>query len=186
MSPAAPLPSILRAVAAHGWKTFTAPLDLNFIVQRSAERRAGQLDDVAHLIYVLDETWYDVSFACTVDPGRTFLVSPINPKGAAILVVGQYRGMWTPGLHKGRRALVQVGPSTDARDADRDEVLEPGAQETGLFGINFHDDAGAGANASAGCVVALRKHVDLVLDLVSKQQRAGHGDTVTLTVIDLA
>jgi hypothetical protein len=178
---------LLRRLASRGLRTFHGVYDLNVILERAPSRQAGSLDDAAHIVYrTPDGAWHDLCFPCTVDPGRTYLRRPINVKGTAILAAGQYPGMWRRGSHKGRPALVQVGPCTVARDPDLDETIEPGALDSGLFGINFHDDAGAGADASAGCVVADRRFVELVLGLVGEQSRNGHGDTVTVTVLDMA
>lgn len=93
----------------------------------------------------------------TTDPGLYYLRNPMRKAGTAIVVPGQYRGLWKLGRHKGDPAFVQVGPVTVWRDADRDWVLgTAGPTETGLFGINGHkagEDSKVVERWSAGCQV---------------------------------
>jgi hypothetical protein len=184
-SVSAALPALLRQVAALGHAVFTAELSLNLVGQRSPSRRAGELDDLLSAVWFEAGRWNELAWPCSVDPGRHFLASPVNAKGTAIIAPGQYRGAYALGLHRGRPALVQVGPVTVHRDGDRDDVLEPGgAGETGLFAINIHDDAGAGAEASAGCTVLPRAHEAELLALVERAV-PHQGPTLTYTVLEL-
>lgn len=175
---------LLRRVQRLGFPVFEGTYDLNCVIERASERRAGRLDDLFHLAYrTIDASWHDLAFPCTVDPGLAYLHRPINARGTAILQPGHYPGMWQRGLHHGRAALRQVGPCDVARDGDRDDLLEPGAVNRGIFGIDFHDDLELGADASAGCVVAIRRYVELTLGLLDEQHRAGHGDRLSATVL---
>lgn len=179
-------PALLRRVIAAGHRVFTGgAYDLNMIAQRSDVVQSGSLDDLLSIAYKDHKgVWHTVDIPATCDPGRTFLRKPINPLGTAIIAPGQYPASHRLGSHKGRPALVQNGPVTVRRDNDRDEIIEPGnVLYTGSFGINIHDDAGAGADASAGCIVVSREHIQLILDLVAEQARNGRGKTVTLTVL---
>lgn len=177
------LPSLLREVRRAGHVVFTDG-SANLIVQRSSERRAGEMDDLISVVR-LDRygAWVEHAYPCSADPGRAFLRRPENPKGTAILAPGQYRRAYELGKHKGRDALVQVGPVTVRRDGDRDEILEPGATDVGLFGINVHDDAGAGAEASAGCVVLSRQDTAALLVSLSLDVERW-GARFTLTVLE--
>ncbi|NOT72482.1 MAG: hypothetical protein HOP09_14770 [Hyphomicrobium sp.] len=180
------LPALLREVARKGHSVFTSgDWNLNLVVQRSNERQAGAEDDLLSVVYKDGGRWIDRSFPCSADPGRKALAERKNPLGVAIIAEGQYRGSHQIGLHRGRRALVQVGPVTVARDGDRDSLLEPGVKYTGLFGINIHDDAGVGAEASEGCVVLEKKDMDAVLSLCDQAVGAGFKNLFTLTVISV-
>lgn len=57
----------------------------------------------------------------TTDPGVYYLNNPINTKGTGILVPGFYKHVWTVGIHKTYRALVQCGNFMVWRDNDRDK-----------------------------------------------------------------
>lgn len=180
-----PLPALLRQVASLGHKVFTGDsYDMNLVAQRGPERRAGQMDDLLSVCYRERGVWLEDAFPCSVDPGVYFLKNLMNPNGAAIIAPGQYRGAYELGKHKGREALVQVAPVTVRRDGDRDEILEPGQSETGPFGLNIHDDAGAGANASAGCIVLSVEHERTLLSIL-RLQVPKWGPRFSLTVIEL-
>jgi len=79
-------------------------------------------------------------FKGTTRPGSYYLLNLLNPKGTAILKLGQYIDTWTLGLHRGKyKAWVQVKPVTVFRDKDKDIYAEPqGTPDKGLFGINIH------------------------------------------------
>lgn len=189
----APLPRVLRRAQEliPGFVVFTKPYDLNWVVERSPNRRAGELDDLCTWSWT-DESgaWHEYAYRCSVDPGRAGLRKggPAGSTGTLILESNrQNRASHRPGLHKGRRALVQVGKLAARRDGDRDDLLEPAGPElSGLFGANHHDDAGVGAEASEGCVVAAKVHVVHALELVEVQEAHGHGDEVSLTIIEMA
>lgn len=179
------LPSLLREVQRLGHAVFTgADYDMNIIVQRGPNRRAGQMDDLISLVFREAGRWVEECYTCSADPGPYYLKNQINPKGTAIIAPGQYRRAYQLGLHKGRPALIQVGPITVRRDADGDDILEPGESDTGLFAVNVHD--GETANASAGCIVLSRVYVPEFLRLLALQKNAGYGDRYTLTVIEVA
>lgn len=177
-------PAILQRVRALGHRVYTGgDYDLNVVIERGPSRTAGSMDDVIHVVYRLGDGWICESFPCSADPGKVYLRTPVNPAGTAIIKAGQYPGLWQEGLHRGRPALVQVGPVTVGRDGDRDDQIEPVGSFTGVYAINLHDDAGAGADASAGCVVVSKATIARVLELVRAQRSAGHGEKVTLTII---
>lgn len=178
------MPALLREVARLGHAVFDGgDLDLNLVGQRSASRRAGELDDLLSVVCRRNGAWVEHAWPCSLDPGRRYLRDPINPRGAAIIAPGQYRRAYELGLHRGRPALVQVGPVTVRRDGDLDETLEPGVAETGLFGVNIHDDAGVGAEASAGCTVLGRDHLAELLSIVRLAVPLW-GPLLTFTVVE--
>ena len=133
-------PYIAHRLVAAGHALFVrGDLNLNLIGVRSPNRQAGFFDDRIYAVWREGGHWLERSWAATVDPGRYYSINPLNPKGAARLVPGQYRGAWEIGRHKGRYpALVQRKPVSVWRDGNRDGTLDPGHIDTGLFGINIH------------------------------------------------
>lgn len=175
-----------------GFAFFPGTYDLNVIGVRSSNRTADSFDDTMYVCYV-DAHGHKRIFELpiTTDPGLSYLKKPINGKGTAIIMPGQYRGMWRIGMHQGKyRALVQRGACTVIRDNNRDSILDyDGPKESGLFGINFHyvsrgtivESIG---NGSAGCQVSpVFEDHSYVMSLVDLQVRFIHSDAVTYTVL---
>lgn len=129
-------------------------------------------------------------FNATTTPGLTSLLNPMNLKGCAILVPGQYRGAFTFGRHKGQyEALVQYKPLTVVRDNNKDEVLDYNSKrETGMFGINIHKagrDSRQVDNWSAGCQVFKRSgDFETFMTLCHLQEQSGKGNKFTYTLIN--
>ena len=77
----------------------------------------------------------------TTEPGRYYVVNPINSNGAARIAFGQYRA-WQLGTHGNadpHEALIQTGgPVTVHRDKNRDGSRAGDMVESGYFGINQH------------------------------------------------
>ncbi len=100
----------------------------------------------------------------TTMPGLSMLQGPVNPRGTAILVPGQYVDTWKRDLHAGKyEALCQrLKPVRVFRDANRDTKydLDPATIQEGMFGINIHK-AGTLTESvdrySAGCQVFQRE-----------------------------
>lgn len=169
------LPEILRTMRGLGYAVFENPVgcDLNIVGVRSAERVPHLFDDELHVFWREGEGWQHLMCPCTTDPGIPYLEQPMNAAGAAIVVPGQYRGLWTLGKHRGQYpALVQRAPISVYRDADLDGELDTDGGvriQTGLFGINLHRARLGGRSVrvdrwSAGCqVVAEDRHLDLIL-----------------------
>ena len=90
------------------------------------------------------------SFRGSTDPGRHYILNPINPDGCARLQIGLW--WYQLGTHRGRPALVQAAPVTvDRLDRKGNKVGEG----RGYFGINHHS-AGSEEEVgrySAGCQV---------------------------------
>ena len=147
----------------------------------------NKFDDFIILDYKDDSgKWCRQIYKATTDPGITYLKTPIDFKGCAMMVPGQYRGLWRIGLHKGKyKALVQNRPVSVYRDRNKDSVydIEAATINTGVFGINLHH-AGADStevnNWSAGCqVIARLRDFQQLMSIVSKQKAS----TYTYTLI---
>lgn len=183
--------AIQKAMARKGYRFFQeGDYNLNLVGIRAASQRAGAFDDQLAVSFQAAGNTVCLVFPATTDPGKKYLRDPINPAGAAILVPGQYVGMWQLGLHRGQyEALVQRRPVKVYRDNDRDDELDHGATETGLFGINCHraseyhitGDVGAW---SAGCQV-LQRHDDFgILMALCKRAAAAWGNLFTYTLLE--
>lgn len=147
----------------------------------------NKFDDFIILDYKNESgKWCRQIYKATTDPGITWLNYPMDVNGCAMMVPGQYRGLWRIGMHKGRyKALVQNRPVTVYRDNNKDSVydIEAAILHTGVFGINLHH---AGADSvsvdkwSAGCqVVARLRDFQQLMSIVSKQKAT----TYTYTLI---
>lgn len=185
---------ILAEMKRLGFKAFTTgSFNLNLVGLRSASDQSDLFDDTLVVVYRdASLAWQVERFPFTTDPGRAWLEKPMRQAGTAIIVPGQYRGVWTFGLHKGKyEALVQCGEFKVWRDNDRDGVLA----RTGLVhtsfggGINLHK-AGKDSSRvdlwSAGCQV-LKREADFarVMTLAHAQADAGRGKTFTYALIDV-
>jgi hypothetical protein len=102
--------------------------------------------------------WEVLLCGATTDPGLYWLEHPMNVKGAAILMPGQYVGSHKIGLHKGKyRALIQCGKLHIWRDNDKDKEYDhESPQDSENDGINIHHAGIASTEIdqwSAGCQV---------------------------------
>ncbi len=117
------------------------PYNLNIVGIRSANRESKQFDDSINCFYKFNGTWHVYSFKGTTDPGLYYLNTPLNSRGTAILLPGQYRRSHAIGLHRNKyAALRQIGAMTIARDNNKDNYIDIKASKkyTGIFGINIH------------------------------------------------
>jgi hypothetical protein len=123
---------ILKAlVEKNGYLFFDeGNLNLNIVGVRSKNRKAGRFDDMIYVAYrhLGKECLY--AMKATVDPGRKYLLAPLNKKGTAIIAPGQYKGVYKIGIHGrswksgGYRALEQVQPMFYYRDNNKDDVID--------------------------------------------------------------
>jgi len=140
--------------------------NLNIIGVRNKSHNSKEFDDSLIVIYRNDKKdWEILSCEITTEPGPSILRKPINPDGTAILVPGQYRGVYRVGLHGGsyrHTALVQRGGTVKVwRDQNKNEIIEIDEHtlvQEGMFGINIHRHASSSEKEyvrglSAGCQV---------------------------------
>ena len=188
---------IEQVMIRKGYRFFKGVYNLNIIGVRSKEsiKQENRFDDILIVAFGLATSGYNSStkfiFQITTDPGIKSLKAPMNAKGTAILVPGQYRGSHKLGLHQGKyEALVQCAPVKVYRDANRDDILDTDKRtiDTGMFGINIHKAGIASVivdDWSAGCqVVAIEKDYAIFMDLCRKQKLAGYGDKFTYTLLE--
>lgn len=162
--------------------------NLNLIGIRTADDSANTFNDQLAVAWRFDGVPHCLVFPATTDPGLYWREHLANVNGTAIVVPGQYRGLWQLGLHQGRyQALVQRGPVQVYRDNNRDQVLDQDAPiDAGLFGINCHRASDSHESVqvdrwSAGCqVLANPRDFDLLIALCRRGEHWGRSFTYTL------
>lgn len=185
-----------KALEAKNYRFFendSKNFNLNLIGIRSAENKSNAFNDWLFVVWQYQGLWNQLQFRITTDPGLYWLeAEPLNELGTAIVKPGQYRGLWQIGKHQNKyKALVQRGPITVIRDADRDGQmdLQGGTEQEGLFGINLHR-----ANArrqsiridrwSAGCqVFADPQDFNVFLQLCTEAAK-NWGDSFSYTLLE--
>lgn len=178
--------------------------NLNIIGIRSEESQSDKFDDELHVLYherpFRNVYRHDV-YQITTDPGKHYLLNPMNPGGCLIMAPGQYIGSHTFGMHRGQyRALVQAKPMDFVRDNNRDTKLDFSLYRdpikrrasliTGMFGANIHraskiSDVLHVAYYSAGCQVFRKsKEYNEYITLCDRQVMSGHGKFFTYTLLE--
>lgn len=137
--------------------------NLNIIGVRNDSGKADKFDDNINVIYKIDGEWIVDVYPATTEPGVNILKRPIVKGGTAILVPGQYRGVYKLDTHGGKRkyrAVCQrLGNVKIWRDDNRDRTPDyTGPIHEGKYGINIHrqwgaDDREYTGGVSAGCQV---------------------------------
>ena len=183
--------------AAKDYKFFDTPdrkLNLNIIGVRRDNQGSNTFDDFLLVMYREEELMVSHRWQATTDPGKYWLMNPMNPKGTAVLAPGQYRSTWQLGNHQGRyEALVQRKPVKVYRDNNKDETIDYNNITTlideGYFGINIHrsnpyDQSYVVNKWSAGCQV-FKKVEDYNKFMQLCNDSAGiYGNSFTYTLID--
>jgi hypothetical protein len=168
-------------------------LNINLVGVRRNNAGTNKFDDFMVVMYK-DKNLKPVCnvYAITTDPGEHWLKNPLNPKGTAVLVPGQYRGAWKIGKHQGKyKALVQRKPVAVWRDNNQDSTIDYSefhSQDIGYHGINIHrsnpyTESYLVNKWSAGCQVfkAVEDYEEF-LDLC-EQSAALYGGTFSYTLL---
>lgn len=165
----------------------------NIVVQRSPNSQAGEFDDLFTLVCKVEDVWVEASWECTADPGRPWLLEPMNSKGTARIKAGQWPfklGRRSP-AKGGYKCLVQGGPITVTRDADLDDQLDGTLEDHGYFGIQVHRANRAGTSTvvgrwSAGCIVIPSSHDEFedLMEQIEARLEDPEGDIVLVTVLE--
>jgi len=187
-------PVILDLAEAQGHVVFErGEYNLNIIGVRSPETESNAFDDRLHCVFKSHGAWVDICWRITTDPGTYWLNNPSNVNGTAILVPGQYRGVYKIDLHNGQyEALCQrLGPVTVWRDNNKDDVLDWDVDEdTGYFGINIHRSSTREGGStqvdkwSAGCQVFADPDEFAIFMAIVKRAAVIWGDAFTYTLLD--
>lgn len=189
------LPQILEEAKNNGYVVFTnGEYNLNIIGVRSSQEEANKFDDRMHVAYKNGEgVWVNLTFKITTDPGKYWLNNPMRVEGTAILVAGQYRGVYKIDKHRGAYdALCQrAGKVRVYRDANKDEILDhdENSVREGYYGINIHRsnanrESTSVEKYSAGCQVFSDPwDFDLFMQLC-KISANKYGETFTYTLLE--
>ena len=174
------------------WFDNNKPFNLNIIGVRTSDELTNKFTDELYLAYRNEKL--EMQFYCfpiTTKSGITYLVNPLNPnKGTAILVPGQYLGVFQIGLHQGKyEALVQRGFLKLYRDNDKDTTFDLDSttiENCDNCGVNIHH---AGADSiyindwSAACQVFKRKKDFLFFMKIVKTSAKLFSNKFTYTLI---
>lgn len=68
--------------------------------------------------------WLSCCYEGTTDAGTFFLEKPMNVNGTAIIIPGQYKGVYKLGTHTGYAAYEQIKNFNYVRDNNKDKVLD--------------------------------------------------------------
>lgn len=153
-----------NACDAKGYAFFeNKDYNVNIFGVRNDSGKADTFDDNICLIYKIDGDWVVDVYPATTEPGTSILQRPIVKGGTAILIPGQYRGVYRIDTHGGKRkykAVCQRGGKVKIwRDDNRDRTPDyAGPIHEGMYGINIHrqwgpDDREYTGGVSAGCQV---------------------------------
>ena len=188
---------IKAAVLSKGYDWFEdKDYNLNIVGVRNSDTEGkvtNHYDDNMTLSYNIEGTEKFYCWPNTTDPGEYWIDHPMNKDGCAILVPGQYKGVYKISSHGGRyTALCQRhgkvkvyrdGNKDDLYDFDSDTITE------GSYGINIHRSSayktGTYVNKySAGCqVFADPDDFDDFMD-ISKKSEDIWGNKFTYTLIE--
>lgn len=168
--------------------------NLNIIGVRNDSGKADKFDDNINVLYRVNDEWVVDVYPATTEPGTSILQKPIVKGGTAILVPGQYRGVYKIDTHGGKRRYKAVcqraGKVKIWRDDNRDRTPDyTGPIHEGMYGINIHrqwgpDDREYTGGVSAGCQV-FQSSKDFYEFMETCQIAADDwGNTFTYTLLD--
>ena len=194
---------ILRVLGKKGYKSFIrGKYNLNIVGVRSHNSESDMFDDAMCVVFQDDDgKWRIRQYKCTTDPGKHWLLNPLNVNGTLIMKPGQYRGAYKIGIHgrSGRypyKALEQAKPMEYVRDNNKNNKLDFSLFEEdkniieGIFKTNIHRASKWKSTYnvnkySAGCQV-LQDPNDFneFMALCDKQLKYGHGNSFTYTLLE--
>lgn len=186
---------LIELVEKNGHVVFQSdskPFNLNIVGVRSKNPTTNLFNDYIATFWKYEGRWNYLEFQATTLPGLKYLETPMNPKGCAILVPNQYRGVWKLGLHNGKyTALTQRGGEVEVyrdEDEDKDYDMIKDSIMSGYFGINIHKASEGERETvdgySAGCQVFQNSdEFDVFINLCKKAEKYW-GNSFTYTLLD--
>jgi hypothetical protein len=187
---------IEAAVKAKGYVWFgddsNKGYDVNIVGVRNlvpGRKVTNIFDDTMTLSFKENGEWKFYQWLITTDPGKKAMLEYHNPNGVARVIPGQYRGLWTIGLHQGKyEAMRQAKPVKVWRDKNKDMIFDEANIQEGIFGINGHrsnpkTESEYVENWSEGCQVFKRvKDFNEFMTLCRKAKDI-HGNSFTYTLL---
>jgi hypothetical protein len=132
---------INRIFQRNGYEFYTEPYKLNIFGVRLVVN-TDSFDDIICVVYFDSEKKMQIEiFNAATEPGFKYMKTPLNAKGAAILVPGQYINVYKKGPHgKSRYTALRQSKSVKVyRDNDKDVIHDLKAPiDEGIFYINLH------------------------------------------------
>jgi hypothetical protein len=168
-----------------GYKFFKGDLNINLFSIRK-KINTNLFDDLFCIAYEKNGVQYVKEFPVTTDAGLYWLLNPMQVKGTAIIVPGQYLGAYEIGLHRDYEALRQKKSMKYYRDANRDNLHDvTGKIEEGIYYTNIHHAGLDSTNVdkwSAGCIV-FKKLYDFKTTMgIVKESAKKYGNSFTFTL----
>lgn len=189
------LEKLRSVILGKGYRFFQGgQYNLNIVGIRTKNSESNSFDDFL-LVAFQDKNfqWQLKQWAITTDPGKPWLLKPMDPKGCAVIVPGQYLDVYADGIHgrskpPGRRyrALEQVGKMAYVRDNNKDSRIDSSLWKDprnvfwDILKTNIHRSSQWAVTRwvetySAGCqVFQSPKDFDEFMGLVSLAKIAGH------------
>lgn len=190
------VPSLISAMSAAKYTVFqndSKPYNLNIVGIRATNPTPNKFNDTLAVFWKYEGQWNLFAMQCTTLPGTYWMENPMNSKGCAILVPGQYRSVYKLDQHNGKYlALCQRnGDVSVYRDNNRDMIwdMNPSTIATGMFGINIHRASAytelenVGVN-SAGCQVIQDPNEYKTLIFLAEQAKVQWGNSFTYTLME--
>lgn len=176
-----------------GYPLKTKTYELNIIGIRNDNSKPNSFDDTLCVLFkdeYGDETL--LCFSCTTDPGLYWLKHPLNVKGCAIMKEGHYPNVYKIGLHRGYKALEQIGNIRFVRDNDKDDELDfkGGYEINEVIKANIHHAALPETSVivekwSAGCQV-INKGWNEFIELCQKSKLITEQNRFSYTLINIS
>lgn len=166
---------------------FKGDLNVNLFAIRKVVS-TNVFDDEIYMVYEENGNKVVKKWICTTEAGKHYLNSPMNPKGTAIIVPGQYRGAYAIGNHTNYEALRQQKPLKYWRDKDRDSIHDLEGKIYEEIGYTNIHKAGADSslvnNWSAGCIVFKKAKDFNEMMSIAKKAAKKYGNSFTFTLFD--
>lgn len=194
---------VYLAMRKLGYSIKGRPFELNIVGIRAETSVSDSFDDVLMVTRVnRNHILETVATPCTTDPGKHWLFNPMNVKGTAIMVPGQYKGVYKIGLHHGEyEALVQCGNIKFVRDNNRDNNLDFKLYRDpdllaknlvfGIIGANIHRASKAKKALNVGAYSAACQVVQdptvyegKIIPWAKEHVFAGNGSTFDYTLLE--
>jgi hypothetical protein len=171
-----------------GYIFFKGELNVNLFAMRKAVN-TNIFDDEIYMVYEEGGQKIVKMWPCTTEAGKHYLNSPMNPKGTAIIVPGQYRGAYAIGRHTNYEALRQQKPLKYWRDSDRDSIHDLGGKIYEEIGYTNIHKAGADSSQvdrwSAGCIVFKRVKDFNEMMSIAKKASKKYSNSFTFTLFQM-
>ena len=181
-----------KALLKKGYQLKTKTYELNIIGIRNDNSKPNSFDDTLCVLFkdeYGDETL--LCFSCTTDPGLYWLKHPMNIKGCAIMKEGHYPNVYKLGLHRGYKALEQIGKICFVRDNDKDDELDfkDGYEINEVIKANIHhaalpENSTIVERWSAGCQV-INKGWNEFIELCQKSKLITEQNRFSYTLINI-